>query len=91
MRQRVRDRKPGYENVLICEQWSEFGIFLGDMGERPEGLTLDRIDVRGNYEPGNTRWATKSEQRRNQRTLGHSTTKGQHWTLGIDGKRIYSR
>jgi hypothetical protein len=41
--------------------------FLADMGERPEGTTLHRIDNDGNYEPGNCAWATKQEQISNQR------------------------
>ena len=42
------------------------------MGERPKGMTLDRVDVNGNYEPGNCRWATSIEQRQNQRPKKHA-------------------
>lgn len=62
----------GYQNyggrgITVCERWREYAAFLADMGDRPEGMTLDRINVDGNYEPQNCRWATYAEQRRGQR------------------------
>lgn len=68
MRRRIAGTdKPSYAGVDIDPRWAEFEVFLSDMGERPEGMTLDRKDNAAGYWKHNCRWATPTEQTRNRR------------------------
>lgn len=59
----------GGRGISVCESWLQsFENFLKDMGDKPEGLTIERLDVNGNYEPSNCKWATWDEQRKNKRS-----------------------
>lgn len=57
----------GGRGIAVCEDWKLFANFFRDMGECPDGLTLDRIDVNGNYEKQNCRWADWATQCSNKR------------------------
>ncbi len=74
MRERCLNKShPSYSNyggrgIAICERWDDFTLFLKDMGKRPSGYSIERVDGDGDYEPENCIWATRTRQNINRRT-----------------------
>jgi hypothetical protein len=105
MRARCKDVKCkdfqnyGGRGIRVCEEWDRsFSAFLKDMGLKPKGMSIDRIDNNKNYEPGNCRWATRQEQNSNTRanqfiTFNGLTLTHAQWERKMDlGEgRIYAR
>lgn len=91
----LNPKATGYKNyggrgITVCERWMEFLNFYADMGPRPEGSSLDRIDTNGNYEPGNVRWGTASEQVRNRRKHENSGHFQRLYQLACNGGHLYT-
>lgn len=89
MRRRCRDpRRKAYKHyggrgIAVCARWQSFADFLADMGEPGDGMSLDRIDVNGNYEPGNCRWVTLADQKRNKRTTVFTEWRGRRVAMSV--------
>jgi hypothetical protein len=71
----------GGRGITYCDRWADFDNFVEDMGPRPFGTTLDRINSNGNYEPGNCRWATDAQQHNNRRHCVYYEFQGEQLTL----------
>ena len=78
----------GGRGISVCPEWRDFRNFLRDMGPRPEGMSLDRINNDGNYEPGNCRWTTREEQRRNRRCTIFIEYQGERYALADFCKKM---
>jgi hypothetical protein len=79
----------GGRGISVCSRWLEkFDNFLGDMGEKPEGMSIERIDVNGNYEPNNCKWATNLEQQKNKRNCQIIEFNGKKMTIREWAKEI---
>ena len=80
----------GARGIVVCDQWRHsFEAFLADMGARPSPeFSIDRIDNEGNYEPGNCRWASISQQTRNRRSSKFLTFRGETLCISDWAKRL---
>ena len=76
-----RHQDYGGRGITVCPEWFNFQAFYRDMGDRPAGTSLDKIDNNGNYEPDNCRWATRKEQSRNRRDSRFVTYEGKRIPL----------
>lgn len=77
----------GAKGISVCDEWRSFEVFLADMGVRPEGTSIDRIDNERGYSPDNCRWASRTEQNRNRRNVRQLTINGETLSLPVWAER----
>jgi len=78
----------GGRGISFCEAWKSFAVFLEDMGDMPDGMTLDRIDGNGNYCKENCRWADRVTQHWNRRTVHNIEFRGECLPVSEWARRI---
>jgi hypothetical protein len=88
----------GGRGITVCERWLDFSNFLADLGQPPEGMTLERVDNDGNYELSNCKWVSRLAQSRNRRNVIRITVNGETLCLsewaertGIDVRTLWAR
>jgi hypothetical protein len=78
----------GARGIRVCERWRTFDAFLADMGVCPPDMSIDRIDGKGNYEPGNCRWATVEQQGFNNPQVTPVTLNGERVSFSGAARRL---
>lgn len=89
--QRVTDpdfRHYGGRGIKVCERWQSFEAFYADMGDRPEGHSIERKDTNGNYEPSNCEWIPATEQPRNTRRTRYAILNGERMIFADVARKL---
>lgn len=81
-------RHYGGRGITVCEAWKTFEGFHADMGDRPAGMSIERDDVDGNYEPGNCRWIPHKEQHYNKRNTIFVEVDGEQICLSVACRKL---